>query len=149
MTRIDLITHIEAPIQEVFDRSLDIDFHKISVSQTQETAIKGVTSGLIKKGEEVTWRGKHFGLWLTHASKITAYEAPTFFVDEMTKGAFKSFKHEHHFTLIDRMTIMKDVICYETPYGILGSIFDKLLLKNHLEQLITIRNKHIKESLTS
>ena len=40
---------------------MDIDFHQESASQTQEKAIKGVTSGQIGLGEMVTWRGKHFG----------------------------------------------------------------------------------------
>lgn len=147
MTIINLTTHIKAPIKDVFEKSTDIDFHKKSVSQTQETAISGVTLGLIKGGEKVTWRGKHFGVWLTHTSLISAYEAPTFFVDKMIEGNFKSFRHEHSFSHIDGVTIMNDEIIYETPFGIFGKLFDKLLLKKHLTELIEVRNKHIKDSL--
>ncbi len=145
MTKIHLKTIINAQIKDVFEKSTDIDFHKKSVSQTQETAIAGVTSGLIKGGERVTWRGKHFGVWLTHTSLISSFEPPTFFVDEMIEGNFKTFRHEHYFSQVDDVTVMKDIISYETPFGIFGKLFDSLLLKKHLTQLISIRNQHIKE----
>ena len=45
----------QAPISVVFDLSRSIDLHKISTQQTKEEDIPGVTSGLIKKGEWVTW----------------------------------------------------------------------------------------------
>lgn len=137
-------TSIAAPIQKVFELSLDIGFHKRSVSQTREEAIDGVTSGVISLGQTVKWRGKHFGVWLTHTSLISEFVKPTFFVDKMIEGRFKSFKHEHHFKFSNGITEMKDRITYETPYGLLGRIFDMIILKRYLTKLIIKRNEHIK-----
>lgn len=147
MTTIHLRTSIHAPIQKVFDLSLDIDFHKQSVSQTQEEAIDGVTSGHIALGQTVTWRGKHFGIWLTHTSMISTLSKPTFFIDKMVRGHFKSFEHEHHFKKNNEQTVMRDVISYTTPYGVLGTLFDLLFLKRHLTRLIRNRNEHLKNHL--
>ena len=72
MTQIKIRTQIKAPIQTVFDIFRDIDFHQKSASTTNEIAIDGVTSGLINYNQTVTWRGKHFGFYLTHKSRITA-----------------------------------------------------------------------------
>lgn len=72
MTHIKIQTKINAPIQIVFDLSRDIDVHQKSASPTNERAIDGITSGLINFNETVTWRGKHFGVYLTHKSRITA-----------------------------------------------------------------------------
>ena len=71
-------------------------------------------------------------------------ETPTQFIDEMIKGRFKSFKHTHTFYLQDGKTIMEDKIEYETPFGIFGKIFDKIMLKNHLTVFIKERNEYIK-----
>ena len=71
--------------------------HQQSASPTNETAIDGITSGLINYNETVTWRGKHFGFYLTHKSRITAMNLYDYFVDEMEEGKFKSFRHEHFF----------------------------------------------------
>ncbi len=86
MTTINITTIINAPKQIVFDLSRNIDVHQNSASQTNEKAIAGVTSGLINFDETVTWRGKHFGFYLTHKSRITVMSFFDYFVDEMEKG---------------------------------------------------------------
>lgn len=147
MTVITLHTEIKSTIEEAFQLSLDIDFHKKTASQTNEKAIDGVTSGIIKHNETVTWRGKHFGVFLTHTSLISAYEPPTYFVDEMIKGNFKSYRHHHYFKQKGDLVDMKDVITYATPYGIIGKLFDRLLLKKHMTHFIQNRNQSIKTVL--
>ncbi|HEU0126038.1 MAG TPA: SRPBCC family protein, partial [Flavobacterium sp.] len=86
MTTINLATKINASKQAVFDASRNIDIHQKSASPSKEKAIEGVTSGLINLNETVTWRGKHFGFYLTHKSRITAMNLYDYFVDEMEKG---------------------------------------------------------------
>jgi ligand-binding SRPBCC domain-containing protein len=147
MTTITLETNIKNDIIAVFNRSLDIDFHKKSASKTQETAIAGVTSGIIGANETVTWRGKHFGVFLTHTSLISSYEKPYTFTDEMIEGNFKSFKHIHTFTVSNGVTTAKDVLTYEVPFGLFGQLFDFLFLKRHLTKFLKIRNLAIKNSL--
>ncbi len=145
MTTINLTTKIKAPIEIVFDLSRNIDIHKLSTAKSNETAIDGITSGLINKGETVTWRGKHFGIYLTHKSIISAMEIPSYFVDEMVEGTFKSFKHEHSFVQENGFVMMIDKIDYQTPYGIFGKLFDIIILKKHLTNFISERNRVLKE----
>lgn len=145
MTTIYLTTKIKAPKQIVFDASRNIDIHQQSASPSKEKAIAGVTSGLIDVNETVTWRGKHFGLYLTHKSRITAMSLYDSFVDEMERGKFKSFKHEHFFKEENGVTIMNDKLQYETPFGILGELFDILFLEKHMTQFLLNRNKTLKE----
>jgi len=145
MTTIYLETKIKAPKKIVFDASRDIDIHQKSASKTSEKAIAGITSGLINLNETVTWRGKHFGFYLTHKSRITAMNFYGYFVDEMEKGKFKTFKHEHFFEEQNGITIMKDKLQYETPFGIFGELFDILFLEKHLTQFLLERNKTLKE----
>jgi hypothetical protein len=76
MTTISLITKINAPIQTVFDLNRNIDLHKLSIANTNETAIAGVTSGLINLNESVTWKGKHFGFYQTHKRLISEMDCP-------------------------------------------------------------------------
>lgn len=149
MTTIHLRTEINAPIQTVFDLNRSIDIHKLSTSKSNETAIAGTTSGLINQGETVTWRGKHFGIYLTHKSLIPEMEFPNYFIDEMIEGRFQKFKHRHDFIEEGNKTIMIDTIEYQTPFGIFGKTFDKLVLKNHLTKFIQERNHFIKSTAES
>lgn len=144
MTKIILLTKIKAPIETVFNLSRDIDIHQKSASSSNEKAIAGKTSGLIELDETVTWKGKHFRFYLKHSSKITEMEFPNYFVDIMEKGHFKSFRHEHYFSEENGSTVMKDVLIYETPFGIFGKLFDKILLKNHMRKFLLERNSVLK-----
>ena len=144
MTTIIITTKIKAPIETVFDTARNIDIHQLSAIKSNEKAIDGKTSGLIELNETVTWSGKHFGLNLMHKSKITQFKFPTYFVDEMEEGHFKSFKHEHFFQTEKNYTVMIDRLDYETPYGFLGIIFDKIILKKYLTNFIKTRNEILK-----
>mgnify|MGYP003657660440 CR=1 FL=1 len=145
MPRIELRTEINAPKEIVFDLSRSIDLHKISTEHTNEEAIDGITSGLIGLNESVTWKAKHFGIYQILTSKVTEFDRPNFFADEMIKGAFKSFKHEHHFTDLNGGTLMTDYFDYESPFGILGKLADKLFLLNYMTDLLAERNRIVKD----
>lgn len=144
MPKIELRTEINAEIHVVFDLSRSIDLHKVSTQHTNEEAIAGVTSGLIGMNESVTWRAKHFGVYQELTSKITEFNAPNSFTDEMVKGAFKQFRHEHHFSEHNAGTLMIDYFDYTSPFGILGKLADFLFLKNYMSKLLVKRNQIIK-----
>ncbi len=144
MAKIELTTIINAPTEIVFDLSRSIDLHLESTKQTGEQAIAGKTSGLIEPGETVTWRARHFGIWQNLTSKINEFKRPDFFADEMVSGAFKSFRHEHYFVSLNGQTLMKDIFTFESPGGVLGSLFNWLVLKKYMTNLLTERNRVIK-----
>ena len=102
MPVINLKILINADIHTVFDLSRSIDLHSISTAKTNEKAIAGVTSGLIKAGETVTWEATHFGIRQTLTSKITAFEEPFHFRDEMLQGTFKYIRHARSITGCER-----------------------------------------------
>lgn len=145
MPRIELRTEIHGKKEVVFDLARSIDLHKISTEQTNEAAIAGKTSGLIGLNESVTWRAKHLGVYQNLTSKITEFDRPNFFIDEMQKGVFASFKHKHYFEYLNNKTLMTDVFEYASPFGILGKLADKLFLKKYMTELLTKRNKIVKE----
>lgn len=144
MSKIHLKTIIRADIQTVFNLSRDIDLHLKSTLKTNEKAIAGRTSGLIEKGETVTWRAKHLGFYQTHTSKIIEMEKPYRFTDKMVKGTFKSFRHQHIFENGKENTIMIDICEFESPLGIIGKIFNIIFLKRYMKNFLLVRNKLIK-----
>lgn len=145
MTKIYLTTTIKAPIQTVFDLARNIDIHQLSTYKSKEKAIADTTKGLINLHESVTWRGKHFGFFLTHKSRIIQMEIPFRFIDKMERGHFKYFQHEHLFIEENGSTKMIDELNYKTPYGIFGKLFDKFYLKKYLTQFILERNQFLKD----
>jgi len=104
---------------------------------------------LIGNGEEVTWRGRHFGFMITHTSRITAYESPVYFQDVMIRGAFRSCCHDHYFEACGPNTLMRDDVKLAAPLGILGVIAERAVLERHMRTLLQRRNFAIKQAAES
>lgn len=134
-------------MQRCFDAARDLDLHTKSLAHTNEVAVAGRTSGLIELGEEVTWRGRHFGITQHFTSKITAFDPPRHFQDTMQRGAFRSFVHDHFFEATGGITTMTDVLAFSAPLGILGRIAERLFLTRYLERLLKSRGAAIKEAV--
>ena len=149
MPTITLETPIKAAAEICYDLSLSVDLHQLSTVRTKEHIVDRIKEGMMKLGETVTWRAKHFGIWLELTSKITEARRPEYFVDEMQKGTFKSLRHEHHFIKTNEGILMKDIFIFESPLGILGKVVNHLILENYLKGFLTERNQCIKEMAES
>lgn len=149
MPVIKLVTIISAPIEICFDLSRSIDLHKLSTGKTNEKAIAGITKGLIGRDEFVTWEATHFGIRQQLTSKITAYDPPFHFRDSQFKGVFKLIQHDHHFESRNKVTKMTDTFYFESPFGILGRFFNKIILTKYLQKFLLKRNEVIKETAES
>lgn len=137
-------TVINAPIERCFNLSLSVDLHQESTKQSSEKAVAGKLKGILGIGEQVTWRAKHFGVWQEFTSKIVEFKYPDYFSDEMQKGAFKKFRHEHYFDYDGKKVHMKDIVIFESPLWVLGKIFNELILKDYLKKFLIKRNEVIR-----
>ncbi len=136
---------IKAPIEICFDLARSVEVHTQTTSRTQERAVGGVTSGLLEKGDMVTWEAVHFGIRQRLTAKVTVMEKPFRFVDIMVKGAFKSFVHTHEFFEEAEGTVMIDTFQYESPLGLLGIAADKLFLERYMREFIVSRAWGLRE----
>jgi ligand-binding SRPBCC domain-containing protein len=141
---IKVTTEIRAPLERVFDLARSVELHMASTAHTGERAVAGVTSGLMELGQEVTWRARHFGTWQHLTSRITAFVRPLHFRDSMVRGAFQRFDHDHFFSQQGELTVMRDVFDFESPFGILGRIADRLFLIDYMRRFLRARNALIK-----
>jgi len=138
-----IVTEIAAPIDVCFDLSRSIDVHLDSMVASKERAVGGVTEGLIGAGEEVSWEARHFGIRWRMTSRITAFDPPHLFVDEMVRGPFALFRHEHHFLARGRETRMTDILDVRMGVGPITPVAN-LIATAYLERLIRTRNATIR-----
>lgn len=145
-----LTTDIDAPIEKVFDLARDLDLHARSMAHTGERAVAGRTTGLMERGETVTWHARHFGIWWSLTSRITDVEPPTRFEDMQERGPFAWFRHEHRFErLADGRTRMRDRWEHRSPLGPLGWLVDRLALGWYMRRLLETRNAALKREAES
>ena len=146
MPRISIETKINAPPETCFDLARDISLHCSTASRTKERAVAGITTGFINLGESVTFEAVHFGVLQRFTARVTEFDRPNYFVDEMTKGAFKSMKHRHEFRVLGAQTLMTDTLTWVSPFGVLGVLLDKILLERHMRNFLIERNAKLKSA---
>lgn len=104
----------------------------------------GRTTGLLERGDRVTWRARHFGVPLELQVEVTEFDRPRHFRDEMLEGPFSGMSHDHYFNSRGGGTRMKDVFTYRSPPGRLGWFAERLVLDRYLENLLRRRNREVK-----
>jgi ligand-binding SRPBCC domain-containing protein len=148
MVRLEELTLIRAPIERCFDLARSVEVHLAGNIHCGESAVAagGVTSGLIGMSQRVTWRAKHFYVWQTLTSEITAIDRPAYFQDVMIQAAFRSMRHDHFFrALSPGETEMKDVFWFAAPVPILGWVAEVVVLRRYMQALLRERNAVIRE----
>ena len=145
MPLIYLETFINALPEVVFDLRRSVDLHKVSMTHHREEVIDGPQTGLMNKGDTVTWKAKHLFRTRILKVKITEVNPPVFFADEMINGDFKKMRHEHEFKAVNAGTVMIDRFSFEAPFGILGKLVSFLFLKPYMTALLEQRNHTIRE----
>lgn len=134
---------VKASQSRCFDLSRSIDLHQASMARSGERTIAGVTSGLIGHDQEVTWEARHFGIRWRMTSRIIEFEPPDRFVDEMVRGPFSMYRHEHRFEPIPEGIRMEDLVEYKTPLGPLRPLADRIA-GAYLRRLLRTRNQAIR-----
>jgi ligand-binding SRPBCC domain-containing protein len=137
--------YINATVEHCFDLARNVDIHTQTTSSTKERAVGGITTGLLKEGDSVTWEAVHFGIKQRLTAKVIFMEKPHSFVDVMVKGAFRSFIHIHQFVEEPEGTTMIDHFQYKSPFGFLGVLVDKLFLEKYMRRFIASRALKLKK----
>ena len=145
MPQIVVETEINADIEICFDLARDVGFYSKSLKDHNEIPISGKISGLVEKGDYVTWETNHLFLLRHITFKISELKKPYFFVDEVVRGEFKSYRHHHIFKKKKEKTIMVDKLDFASKYGVLGKMVDGLFYKRYLKELLITRNEILKQ----
>lgn len=80
--------------------------------------------------------------WVTEITHVKDYQ---FFVDEQRIGPYKIWHHEHHFMETPEGIEMTDIVSYELPFGVLGTIVHPFLVEKKLNEIFAHRFKVVDE----
>lgn len=80
--------------------------------------------------------------WVT---EITHVQEPHYFVDEQRFGPYALWHHKHFFREIEGGVEMEDVVDYKLPFGILGRLVHKPIVRRKLEEIFSFRRKKLLE----
>jgi ligand-binding SRPBCC domain-containing protein len=132
-------TLIRAPIERCFDLARDPEIHERSTARTHERVVTRTGSGLLGAGDMVTFEARHFGVRQRLTARITRFERPHVFEDQMVCGAFQSFRHMHAFREVEGGTLMTDTFAFRSSLGPLGALAERLFLTGYLRRFLMAR----------
>lgn len=81
----------------------------------------------------------------TWVTEITHVKNKHYFVDEQRIGPYKLWHHQHILVEQEDGVLMKDIVTYQPPFGILGTIANALFIKKKLNQIFKYRFKIVEE----
>jgi ligand-binding SRPBCC domain-containing protein len=80
--------------------------------------------------------------WVT---EITHVNEPCLFVDEQRFGPYRFWHHQHLFRDIDGGVEVQDIVHYALPFGPIGVLTHRLLVKKQLKEIFDFRRRVLQE----
>lgn len=99
----------------------------------------------MRAGIEITYRIRWMGLPMRWRTVITAYDPPYRFVDEQAAGPYTLWRHEHRFAPAPGGTTVSDWVEYTLPFGWLGRLARRLVVRRQLEGIFAYRRRALAE----
>ena len=131
-------------MERCFLLSLSVDLHVATARSTKENVSAGAAAGTIGEGDQLTFKGPHFGVRWRHTSLIEKLRPHSYYRDVMIAGPFQRFEHDHHFAPMDDGTRMRDEIRFLASGGLLGRLTTRMFLRKQLKAFLMERNAMIK-----
>ncbi len=136
---------ITAPITRVFELVRSVDAHTATSSKIGGLAVGGRTSGLAQVGDVTIWSARFFGLRFKLATRVTALESPQRMTETLERGLFTEFGHVYTLRSLESGAVeLTDAFTFRSPLGVIGAVFDKLVLKPVMTKAMTARLEGLK-----
>ena len=82
---------------------------------------------------------------VTWVTEITHVDPPHRFVDEQRVGPYHIWHHEHRFTPVVGGVTTEDLVYYALPFGPLGVIAERLVVRPRLREIFSHRRRVLAE----
>lgn len=132
---------INAPLEEVWDfisspknlKKITPDYMGFDI--TSEHLAEKMYEGMIISYKVSPLAGIKTD-WVT---EITHVRENTFFVDEQRIGPYTLWHHQHFIEPTPEGTLMKDIVTYQPPFGLIGAVANSLVIKKKLQEIFDYR----------
>jgi len=82
-----------------------------------------------------------FGIKTNWVTEITHVKNKEYFVDEQRVGPYSLWHHQHIIKRHGDHVLMNDIVSYKPPLAWLGSMANKIIIRNKLNEIFEYRSK--------
>jgi ligand-binding SRPBCC domain-containing protein len=105
---------------------------------------------VMRPGARIEYRLKLHGVPVRWRTRIDAWEPPHRFVDVQTQGPYALWHHTHEFESDGPgATVLRDRVRYVLPFGALGQLARKLLVRRDLDRIFDHRRDAVDRLLVA
>lgn len=136
---------VEAPIEVVFGLSRSVSIYKIAFQKNKVWPVAGITFGLIREGEMITWEMKFLFKKRIFSIKVFEMKINSHFEEKIINNEFIDLRHEHFFKATKNGTIIIDRIDYRIKNGLLRNLINKFVVsffEKNISRRIEVINQY-------
>lgn len=145
---LERLQRVDLPIARAFE--FYGDAHNLERITPPWLGFEVTTPGLIEMGvgTSIEYRLRLHRVPVRWRTRIEAWEPPRRFVDVQVKGPYSLWEHAHTFEEDGSgATIIGDRVRYSIPFGPLGEIADRLLVRRDLRRIFDYRREAVAREL--
>ncbi|MEM6601558.1 MAG: hypothetical protein AAF649_09245 [Verrucomicrobiota bacterium] len=136
---------IHAPRWLCFEMIRNVDVHAAAVPDIRARAEGGRQHGALQLGEHTEWSARYFGIRFRITMEVTDFDWPIRYEEINRPGLFRVFRHRYSLMSVNEtQTVLRDQMEFETGWGWLGRLVDRLILAHRLRHALEIRMDHLK-----
>ena len=102
----------------------------------------------MRVGTLIDYRLRVHGVSLSWTTRIEQWDPDAGFVDRQIAGPYRLWHHRHSFRAQGESTVVSDVVDYALPFGPLGELAHRVLVRRDLEQIFAYRHAAAARELT-
>lgn len=147
--RLERVQEIARPLDEVFTFFSDAANLQALTPRFLNFSIETPLPVAMRAGANIKYRLGLFGVPMGWLTVITAWDPPSLdektgrrvarFIDQQVSGPYAVWKHLHEFEEIDGRTVMRDVVDYAVPFGLVGEIARWAFVSRTLDRIFAYR----------
>ncbi|MFT6334759.1 MAG: ligand-binding SRPBCC domain-containing protein [Saprospiraceae bacterium] len=79
------------------------------------------------------------GIGMRWCTEITHVKDKSYFIDQQRFGPYNMWHHQHHFEEVEGGVMMRDIVNYGIPLGVLGQIANTIMVRSQLKEIFDYR----------
>lgn len=144
--KIETVQHINASIAACWNFFSSPQNLQTITPKNMSFEIEDFDGKRMYPGQIITYTLKPlFGIKINWVTIITVAKENQYFIDEQRFGPYKLWHHKHFFEPVENGTKMTDIVHYVLPFGFLGRIMNRFVVKNKLKSIFDYRHHKIEE----